>query len=121
MDIKPANDVPELKKLIRTMRYSRQAAGTVEIQDEVVFEKRMPFEVALPNFGSCRQIDKQTIEFALGGERLLARIGTPDGFELTSERIQELSAPAFIRLGIKLLKPVTIDTVKVKFTPATLK
>lgn len=115
IDLKPAYAVPELKNLVRTLRYLRNGAGAVEIEDEVEFTKLTSFELALPTLGSFKQIDKRTIEFASGGEKIYATIETPDGFELTSERIEELDAPPFIRLGIKLSKPVTAATVKVIF------
>ena len=117
IDLKPAYDVPSLEKLTRTMRFSRSGAGMVEIEDTVVFKRPMTFELALPNFGSYKQIDNQTVEFDFVGEKIQATIKTPDGFNLTTQRIQELDAPAFIRLGIKLRKPVTAATVKVDFTP----
>ena len=115
IDLKPAYAVPALKKLVRTLRYSRSGTGAVEVEDAVVFKKPAALELALPNFGSCIQMDQQTIEFAFGGEKLQATIETPDGFELTSERIEELGAPAFTRIEVKLLKPVLSATVKVKF------
>jgi len=117
MDLKPAYDVPALEKLIRVMRYSRSGAGAVEIEDKVEFTQPMSFELALPTLGTVKELDARTFEFALNGESLTAEVETPDGFEITSDRIEELGAPPFTRLGLKLRKPVTTATVKVTFRP----
>jgi hypothetical protein len=118
IDLKPAYAVAGLEKLTRTMRYTRSGDGAVEIEDSVAFKTPMAFAVALPNFGTWKQIDRQTVEFVCNGEKIQATIETPEEFDLTSERVQELDAPAFSRLGIRLRNPVTAATVKVKFTPA---
>jgi len=119
IDLKPAYKISGLQKLTRTMRYSRSGAGAVEIEDTVIFKVPTMFELALPNFGNYKMIDKQTIEFASGGEKILATIETPNGFELTCERIEELDEPVFTRLGLKLLKPVTAAILKVTFHPVS--
>lgn len=115
IDLKPAYDVPTLKKLVRTLRYSRSGTGAVEIEDAVAFTQPQPFELVLPTLGNVKQLDARTIEFSMNEEKIMAEVQTPDGFELTLERVKELDAPAFIRFGLKLLKPVTTATVKVAF------
>lgn len=119
IDLKPAYGVSGLKKLTRTMRFTRSGAGAVEIEDTVVFKAPMTFELALPALGSVKQMDSHTIEFALNGETIIAEVETPDGFEITRERVEELDAPAFTRIGLKLLKPVINATVKVTFRLAS--
>ena len=120
IDLKPAYTVPELEKLERTMRYSRAGAGVVEIEDSVTFTKPNSFEVALPTLAKVQKIGLRTFELTMNGEKILAEIETPDGFALTSERVEELDAPAFTRLGFKLLKPVTKATVKITFQPPSV-
>jgi hypothetical protein len=117
MDLKPAYDVPELRELVRTMRFARTGGGAVVIEDHVVFSKPMGFEEGLPTLGKVKRVDARTFEFALGGEKIPVQVETPDGFKVTSERIEELDAPAFTRLGFQLSKPVTKATVKVTFQP----
>ena len=117
IDLKPAYNVPELKSLIRTMNYSRAGAGEVEVRDAVSFASPQAFEIAIPTLGSFRRVGERGIEFEFEGKKLLAEIQTPDGFELTTERIEELGAPAFTRLGFKLLKPVKQAEVVVTFKP----
>jgi len=117
IDLKVAYDVPELRRLERTLRYSRQGNGAVVIEDQVTFARPMSFEEGLPTLGNVQRVDARTFEFTLGRESIRAEVETPDGFELTSERIQELGAPAFTRLGFRLLQPITNATVKVTFRP----
>ena len=117
MDLKPAYDVPELRELVRTMRFTRTADGAVVIEDHVVYSKPMAFEEGLPTLGKFKRVNACIFVFALGGEKIQVQVETPDGFKLTSERIEELDAPAFSRLGFKLTKPVTNATVKVTFRP----
>jgi hypothetical protein len=106
IDLQSAYDVPELKKLVRSMTYSRTGAGTVTIRDSVSFSKPQTFEVAIQTLGSFRRVDERIIEIEFDGKKLRAEVQTPDGFQIAEERIEELSAPAFTRIGIKLKKPI---------------
>jgi len=117
IDLKSAYTVPDLKKLVRTLSYSRAGAGEVVIRDAVSFGRPETFEVAIPTLGSFRRVGDRGIEFEFEGRKLFAEVQTPDGFELTTERIEELGAPAFTRLGFKLSKPVTSAEVTVTFRP----
>ncbi|MDD4873150.1 MAG: hypothetical protein PHR77_21565, partial [Kiritimatiellae bacterium] len=118
MDIACSYNVPELQKLVRTMRYEREGTGTVIITDEVVFNKPSSFELGLPTNGKWKQSGPATLEFIIGKECVLAEIETPDGFDVTSEVIDEQSKPPFPRVGIKLKKPVQAAKVVVRFRPA---
>ena len=109
--------VPELKKLVRAMTFSRSGAGEVKIRDTVSFSTPQNFEVAIQTFGSFRRVDERTIEIEFAGTKLRTEVQTPDGFDITEERIEELSAPAFTRIGIKLKKPVLNGEVSVIFRP----
>jgi len=118
IDMAPAYQVPSLKKLTRTMTYSRKDAGKIGIKDEVTFSKPSAFELALTTRWEITQTDPTTLELSQGGRKLIAEVTTPDGFDLTRTRIEELGAPAFTRIGIKLRKPVTDASVNVVFRPA---
>ena len=117
IDLKPAYDVPELKKLVRAMTFSRAGAGAVTIRDTVSFATPQTFEVAIQTLGTFWRVDEQTIEIEFAGKKLRAEVQTPDGFELTEERIEELGAPVFTRIGIKLKRPLLAGEVSVAFTP----
>jgi hypothetical protein len=118
IDLTTAYAVPELKQLVRTMRFNRQGAGSVTIEDRYVFSSPQTFELGLPTHGTFKQVGSDTIAFTSGSQTLRAQIQTPDGFDLTSEVIQE-NAPPFTRVGIRLKKPVTSGAVTVVFRPAT--
>jgi hypothetical protein len=115
MDLKPAYAVPTLKKLVRTMRFSRAGDGLVTIEDTVEFSRPETFEVALQTLGTFQRRGESRFVFAFEGQKLAVAVQTPDGFGLTQESISELRAPAFTRLGMKLHKPVTRATVTMTF------
>jgi hypothetical protein len=117
IDLTTAYDVPELRKLVRTVRFNRAGAGSITLEDRYAFSSPQTFELGLPTHGKCEQIASDTLAFTAGKEKLLAQIHTPDGFDLTSEVVEE-SAPPFTRVGIRLKKPVTIGDVTVVFRPA---
>lgn len=115
IDMAPAYQVPSLKSLTRTMTYSRKGMSQIGIDDHVVFNKPAAFEIGLTTRWKAVRTGETTLEFSDDEKTLLAEIATPDGFDLTETRIEELAAPAFTRLGIKLRKPVTDATVRVVF------
>ena len=99
MDITSAYDAPKLRKLVRTMRYSRKD-GTVEIAD--VFEVAEPIDIeeSLPTHGTIRQVDAKTLEFSFEGRSLLARIEAPVEFTVTQEPVNDYGNP-FLRVGAR--------------------
>jgi len=117
IDMACAYNVPELQKMVRAMWYDRSGKGLVTIVDEVVFSKPSSFELCLPTNGKWKQTGPNMLEFTIGKERVSAEIRTPDGFDVTSEMIDEQSKPSFARVGIKLKKPVQSAKVAVLFRP----
>ena len=115
IDLKSAYPVPELKSLVRTLHFSRSGPGAVVIEDQVKFSQPMAFSEGLPTLGSVKRLDARTLELSLGGQSVAVTVETPDGFALTSERVEELGAPAFTRLGFDLLQPVREATIKLSF------
>jgi len=113
IDMSPAYEVPGLRNLERTMRFERAGNGQVVIEDRVLADHPITFEIALPTIGSFKSLDDRTIEFSSGKAKLIATIETPDGFALSDEIITELGAPPFHRVGLKLNKPVSSATVRV--------
>lgn len=120
LDLKSAYHVPELRRLVRTLSYARAGQGGVVITDDFVFTRPMTFAEGLPTLGTVKRLDATTLEFHRGGQRLRVTVEAPDGFNLTSERVEELGAPAFNRLGFELLKPVASATIKITFCPGQL-
>lgn len=117
IDMTCAYDAPELRKLVRTMKYSRQGEGSVTITDRVSFSPPADYELGLPTNGQWKQIDDKTLEFSINDKSVTARIDTPDGFEVTCETIDEQGKPPFPRVGIKLRKPVKEAVISVVFAP----
>lgn len=116
IDLAPAYDVPELISLVRTMVFSRNGAGEAEICDSVSFSKPQSFEAALQTLGEVRRLGGGALEIRFAGKKLRVEVMTPDGFELTQERIEELGAQPFTRLGFKLLRPVEQAEVRMIFS-----
>ena len=105
---------PELQSLLG----SSGVTGTVTVEDAFEFSKPTAFEVALPTRAKWRQIDPGTIELVAGTEKMRVEIRTPVSFDLTSETIEEQSAPPFARLGIRLKQPLAAGTVSPVFHSA---
>ena len=119
IDLKPAYPVATLKNLVRTMRFSRQGEGRVTIEDTVSFSRPEKFEAAIQTPGSIRRTGEHSFEFTFEGRRLSAEVQTADGFEVSQERITEMGAPTFTRLGMKLKKPITDSRITITFRPLT--
>jgi hypothetical protein len=115
IDMTDAYQVPSLKKLTRTMAYTRLGSGTVEIEDHVVFSKPSAFELGLTTRWKVVRPNENTLEFTSDGKTLAAEVTTPAGFDLTETTIEELGAPPFTRIGLKLRKPVSDATVRIVF------
>ena len=115
LDLRGAYPVPTLERLIRTLTFPRADDMGPSIEDHVVFAKPSSFEIALTTRWQFKQVGPSLIEFSNSGRTVVAEIDTPDGFELTRTEIEELGAPAFTRIGLKLRKPVTDARVRVTF------
>jgi hypothetical protein len=120
IDITSAYAVPELKSLVRTLKYNRQNQGSITVEDNVAFSSPQGFQMGLPIHSQWRQIDTTTLEFTSPHGRLIATIDTPDGFDLTTETIDEFGGPPFSRLGLKLKKPITTAVIRMTFRPTPL-
>jgi alpha-L-fucosidase len=116
IDLTRSYAVPELKRLVRTMRYERAGRGAIVLEDSFSFAKPSAFELGLPAHAAWQQVDARTIEFRSGKARLEATIDSPDGFDVVAETIEENCDP-FPRLGIRLKKPVSAGAVRVTFRP----
>ena len=118
MNITSAYAVPALKELVRTMDYSRSGKGQVSITDDVAFSAASPFEDAVIAEGDWKQLDDHTLLITSGKTSLRVTVQTPGGFTVKPERIEEMGAPAFTRLGLELKQPVETGKVQMTFDPA---
>jgi hypothetical protein len=105
MDITPAYDDPNLKKLLRTMQYSR-ASGSVDITDE--FDIAGPADIveSFPTHGVMKKIDAKTIQIDYEDAHIQIAIDAPGGFTLTQEKVDDMGNP-FTRIGARLHLPAS--------------
>ncbi|MBN1488731.1 MAG: heparinase II/III family protein [Phycisphaerae bacterium] len=120
LDMTSAYTVPELKKLQRTFVYSREAAGSLTVTDEVVFTEAKPFGTAVMTLSLWEQLAPGVVRIWQGDKAVRVEIKvTGSEFALEPETIDEdvrtRSKP--IRLGITLTQPVTEATVTMTITP----
>jgi hypothetical protein len=101
MDITLAYDDPKLKKLMRTMKFTRGKGGSIEIADE--FQIAGPVDVveSFPAHGSAKQIDLRTLEFEFQGQRLLLGIDAPGEITFTNDKVEEMGN-SFTRAGAEV-------------------
>lgn len=103
IDMTTAYDAPTLKSLSRTMRYSRDRKGSVEIADN--FQLTAPTDIveSLPTHGTWRQIDANTLEFT----------STPG--EGTEHSEAKANAPAE-HLRVTIQAPAAVKTIAEQIT-----
>ena len=118
IDFTKSYDVPELKSLLRKMVYEHGTPESIAIEDVVAFSSPREFEDAVVVEGSLRQTGETSFVITRKEARLLMTIETREAFSIHSETIEEMGAPAFTRLGIRLKNPVEAAMVKVTFAPS---
>ena len=118
LDITSAYAVPALKSLVRTMDYNRAGAGEIRIVDDVAFLAPNLFADTLITDGDWRQVDDHTVLLSMSGVALRVTVHAPGGFTVKAEKIQEMGARAFTRLGLELAQPIATGEVEMIFTPA---
>ncbi|GGA62002.1 hypothetical protein GCM10011507_11930 [Edaphobacter acidisoli] len=131
IDMTSAYDAPTLKSLARTMKYSREGQGSVEIADNFKLSAPTDIEESLPTHGTWRQIDAKTLEFTIDAnagkehgpidpnakpEHLRVTIEAPTTFTVTDEKIDDYGNP-FTRVAIHLHLKKS-GTITLHFTPA---
>lgn len=119
MDITAAYDDPNLNKLIRTMRYSRQGAGSIEIEDK--FDVAAPADVveSLPTHGSWRETAANTFEVDYEGAKLRVSIEAPAPVTITQDKVDDYGNP-FTRVGAHVHLAHS-GAVVMRFSPADTK
>jgi hypothetical protein len=101
LDITPAYNDPKLKKLIRTMQYSRANGGAVEITDQFTLDAAADIVECFPSHGVMKQIDAKTIQFDSQDAHLQIVIDAPGPITLTQDNINDMGN-AFLRVGAKI-------------------
>ncbi len=101
IDMSRAYADPKLKKLTRTMTYTRSEEGTVEIKDSFEVTSPIDVEESFPTHGSVKQIDAKTLQFDLDSAHLRVIIDGPETFALKQEPVNEYGDP-FLRVGVKV-------------------
>lgn len=121
LDLKPAYDVPNLRKLYRTFRFSREHEGSLTVSDHVEFHTPDSFGGALITYGS---IEESSSGFLItdGPAALQVEIeAEPHQVQLSRRNLNVKLRRRPVRLGIDLAQPVTAATVTYRITPARLK
>ncbi len=118
-DIAPAYQLPEIKKLVRTFRYSRLAPGSFAVTDEAEFSKEVTFETALLTPGVFEATGKDTARITYKGKSVKIKIDSSAPFEFVTEEIKEKvnHKETITRIGLRFNAKVASAKVTVTFTP----
>jgi len=114
-DITSAYDDPQLRRLERSMSYSRQGSGAIDIKDKFELSSPTDVEEALPTHGTWEQIDSKTIEFTMKDQRLRVDIDAPYPIAITAKNINAYDN-SFTRVAI-MVKMQSSGTITLHFTP----
>ncbi len=90
-DIRNAyRNIPGIRKLNRTFRYSRSGSGCFQVMDEAEFEEPKLFETAVITFGTFRKLADDRFAVSYRGKTLKLTIHT-DGvpFEVTGDSFRD--------------------------------
>ncbi|MGQ9591046.1 MAG: heparinase II/III domain-containing protein [Planctomycetota bacterium] len=120
LDIASAYEVPELAKLEREFRFSREGSGALAVRDEVAFSEAKEFEIALILSRPWKRLDAGRIRVGEGSAALEVSIDTGgEEFEIAEDPIEEeVHGPKPTRLGIRLRNPVERASVRISIRPA---
>lgn len=101
LDITPAYAVPTLKKLLRTMQYSRAGSGSIDITDQFTLAAPTDIVESFPTHGTMKQIDAKTIQIDYQDAHLQITIDAPAPITLTQDNVSDM-ANTFLRIGAKI-------------------
>jgi hypothetical protein len=112
IDMTPAYNAPELKKLVRTLTHSRAGKGSVTIAD--AFDLNKPTEIveALPTHGTWQKIDAKTLLFTYEGRQVRAVVDAPVPVTFTESKVDEYNNPfTRVEVHVPLAGPGQISIV----------
>lgn len=113
-----AYKVPHLANLIRGFIYDRTGAGSVEVWDQVVFEKPDTYETALITYADWEMQPDGRLRVSANGEAVEVEVSSEHGeFEFAHRVIQESSTPT--RLSWRFKAPVLEAAIRIRVTPAS--
>ena len=117
LDIASAYNVPELKKLERTMSYNRTGKGNVTVTDDFAYSKPEPFETAISTRAKWEKTSDNTLSLTKEKERMVVTFSSPGNkLSIRSEEITEGGTP-YSRIGIYTEKPLLSGQIIITYTP----
>lgn len=118
LDIASAYNVPELKKLERTMSYNRTGKGSVFVSDNFEYSKPEAFETAISTRASWKKKSANSLLLTKGKEKMLVTFSSPGNkLSIRSEEITEGGKP-YSRIGIYIYKPVISGEIIINYKPS---
>lgn len=102
IDMTSAYDVPDLKKVTRTMVHSRDGDGRIDITDEFHFTKPTVVIESLPTHGSWHKVDDHTLLFTQGGRRLRVNIQCSKPVTFAETKVEDYGN-AFTRVAVHVV------------------
>ncbi len=117
IDMTPAYDFAELKKMTRTLVHNRDGNGMVEITDELHLTKSAVLIESLPTHGTWQKIDDHTLLFTLGGKQVRVTIHAPGPVTFRETKV-DYNGNAFTRVEVQ----VSVEgsgKIVMRFTPET--
>jgi Heparinase II/III-like protein len=115
IDMTSAYDVPGLEHVDRTVSYSRQGAGTIEVIDTFVLKKALDVEESLPTHGTWKQVGSNTIDFTTKSQALTVSVSAPYPTIIGSRQISEYGN-TFTRVGV-LVKMQSSGKIAMHISP----
>ena len=101
MDITPAYNDPNIKKLVRTMQFPR-ASGAIDIIDDIdTAAATADIVESFPTHGAMKKIDAKTFQIDFNDAHIQISIDAPGGVTLTEDKINDMGNP-FTRIGAKI-------------------
>ncbi len=97
VDLTSAYQTPALKRYTRTLKYSREALGSVEVIDTFELNSPMDVDEALPTHGSWQPSGDQAARFALGSSALLVSVEGPSPSVISADKVDQFGN-AFTRV-----------------------
>ena len=117
LDIASAYNVPELKKLERTMDYNRTGKGSVTFLDNFQYSQPEVFETVISTRAKWKKASDNTLLLTRGREKMLVTFSSPGNhLSLRSEEITEGGKP-YSRIGIAIEKPVISGQIIITYKP----
>jgi hypothetical protein len=101
VDMTEAYNAPFLTRYERTMRFSRQGPGAVDIVDNFQLKSPTVIDEALPTHGTWSVLDARTLEVTVQGQRLDVTVDSPYPITFASKQINDNGNP-FTRVSFSV-------------------